>query len=65
MFAVPPCLVLPVNSFISQSFNFENYANSLTHNKGHALDCVLSHDVSLNHIDLLGFSVSDHKAVHS
>lgn len=65
MFALPPCLVLPVNSFISQSFKFEYYPNSLTHNKGHALYYVLSYDISRNHIDLLVFSVSDHKAVLS
>lgn len=64
MFAAPTChfSTAGFNHFY-QSFQFEQYVNTPTHNKRHTIDLVLSYGVSLNNIDPLDFSVSDHKTV--
>lgn len=49
--AVLPCHVL------------QDYVNTLTHNKRHTPDLVLSYDVSLNNMICFIFLVNDHKAV--
>lgn len=59
-FAVLPCHVLQLNLITLLTFNI---MWTLWHNQRHALDLVLSYDVSLNNIDLPFFVVNDHKAV--
>ena len=46
-----------------ESLNLVQSVNGPSHTKGHTLDLVLSHGLSLNKLHMLDIPVSDHKAV--
>ena len=54
-----------VTDFITlyESFNLVQHITGPTHNKGHTLDLVLTHGISLKDIKAIDFPPSDHKAL--
>ena len=48
---------------ITSSFNFQQHVHGPTHNRGHTLDLVFTLGMSLAFLDVLDFTVSDHKCI--